>query len=86
MSIFEIESYLKIFTTSYLGLSVLKVLTYVFGKENLLTIFEVYNLPIGNTKFLTLLDNVELIPIFYFVVLFLFIFFVIRLSLKTLKN
>ena len=51
LSFFNFQSYLIIFTTSFLGVIVFKFLFLFINFENLLNILEKLNLPVSNSDF-----------------------------------
>jgi len=72
-SFMEINSYLKLFITSFLGAILLKIAVIFFGSSNLLDLLNSFGLPVGNEKFGLLIVNVESIQIHYFIVIFLLV-------------
>jgi hypothetical protein len=77
-----LDSYLKIFTTSFLGMYLFKILIYLFTLEGLIAILERFGLPISNEKFQILLLQLNETDLAFFLISFilcvLFVFFVIR--------
>lgn len=71
-SIFIFEGYLKIFTTSFLGSTVFKILVMIFGKTGLVNFLDRFGLPVNNPDFINYLDEISLITLdkFIFVILF----------------
>lgn len=59
LSFANLESYLKIFSTSFLGAIFFKCVISLFGKMSFINFLENLNLPVANEDFLELLDNLE---------------------------
>ena len=55
----EITTYLKIFTTSFLGLIIFKILIVFFSIEKLLYFLEYINLPVDNSNFIFYISQVS---------------------------
>lgn len=55
----EITTYLKIFTTSFLGLIIFKILIVFFSIEKLLYFLEYINLPVDNSNFISYISQVS---------------------------
>ena len=75
----EINSYLKIFTTSFLGVLLFKIIFSFFQIEEILSFLEKLNLPVNNQDFINFLYNVEKIS-FNQIILFLFVLFCLVLQ------
>lgn len=75
-SFFHLESYLKIFTTSFLGVLIFKFLDFTIGKEVLNNFLSSYGLPVENSDFQNYLLEINLVTIdkLVFVLLFTFLF------------
>ena len=77
LSIANLESYLKIVSTSFLGAIFSNVIS-LFGKISFINFLENLNLPVTNEDFLVLLDNLEKISYIkinlsiIFIILFLY--------------
>ena len=87
LSFFSIDSYLKIFTTSFLGVTILKVLLSIFDTANFIQFLDGIGLPVNNLDFILLLeklDNIENIKI-ALSVLFIFLFSYMVTKQKKLK-
>ena len=59
LSIANLESYLKIVSTSFFGAIFFKCVISLLEKYHLLIFLESLNLPVTNVDFLVLLDNLE---------------------------
>ena len=87
-----LDSYLKIFTTSFLGMFIFKILVYFLTPEGLNSTLESLGLPISNEKFQILLIQLDETEASFFIVSFLlcvlFVFFIVRfLKIQdTIKN
>lgn len=88
-SFFSVESYLKIFTTSFLGAITFKFLISLFGVNSLLDFLSQIGLPTKNTDFIKYLDDVSVIHEIKFIfVIFLIgslVFYVYRFT-EGVKN
>ena len=78
----EINAYLKIFTTSFLGMFIFKVFVSLFGIDGLNNILDSYGLPVNNLDFQEYLIQVNEISI---ISIFSIILFCILLARKILK-
>ena len=75
LSFFELNSFLIIFTTSFLGAIFFKSLTILIGYSELNSLLSKLNLPVENTDFQNYLSNIEKISFNKFVLIFfLFIY------------
>lgn len=71
IAIFSFESYLIIFSTSFLGAIFFKTFTLLIGSKELFDFLGKLGLPIDNLDFLRYMDNINLIGIEKFILLFL---------------
>ena len=62
-SIFVIDGYLKLFSTSFLGLFLFKSFIVLFGIDNFYNTLTFLNLPLDNPDFLTLIENLQAISV-----------------------
>ena len=91
-SFLVLDSYLKIFTTSFLGMFIFKVLVYFLSPEGLNSTLESFGLPISNEKFQILLIQLDETEASFFVVslllCILFVFLIVRFLKiqETVKN
>ncbi len=82
-SFLELNSYLKIFTTSFLGAIVFKFLFLFINPNSLITNLESFGLPVNNPDFIEYIGDVQEINILNFIIL---IFIVFLISSKAIKN
>ena len=80
----EFDSYLKIFTTSFLGVISFKILSTIFPLQEINNLLETFNLPVHNSDFQNFLNNIELISLnqimlFTIVLIFIVLFFVSKI-------
>lgn len=68
MSFLEINSYLKIFTTSFLGAILFKIILVFFENEKLFDLLDAYGLPVGNEDFVNYIYEVNDINVEKFIV------------------
>tara|TARA_B100001175_G_C18947167_1_gene374195 strand:- start:109 stop:513 length:405 start_codon:yes stop_codon:yes gene_type:complete len=75
-SFLELNSYLIIFTTSFLGVLIFKTLIFLFGTQTILKLLTNLGLPTDNQDFINYLDNLEIISAnkLIFITLFLLFF------------
>ena len=91
-SFLVLDSYLKIFTTSFLGMFIFKVLVYFLSPEGLNSTLESFGLPISNEKFQILLIQLDETEASFFIVSLLlcvlFVFLIVRFLKiqETVKN
>ena len=78
-SFLELDSYLKLFTTSFLGALIFKLLTYFLGTESLYLFMSNYGLPVNNKKFNLLIENLENIQFHYFFTVLFFAYTMFKL-------
>jgi hypothetical protein len=67
-----LDSYLKIFTTSFLGAAIFKILFNTFGKENIVNTLENLGLPINNNDFIDYTLELEMINISKFLLVIIY--------------
>ena len=85
-SVLNFESYLKIFSTSFLGVFIFKLFLIILGKEGLLQILSNFGLPVENNDFIVLLNKTDLLGIDnILIIIFLSFIFVKNLNNNT-KN
>ena len=76
-SVFVLDSYLKIFTTSFLGMYIFKILVFILTPSGLNSMLETLGLPISNEKFQNLLVELnETESSFFFISMMLCVLFV----------
>tara|TARA_Y100001936_G_scaffold67751_2_gene66745 strand:- start:688 stop:2292 length:1605 start_codon:yes stop_codon:yes gene_type:complete len=74
----DINSYLKIFVTSFVGVIIFKIFSILFGMDKLLEYLDTFGLPIDNLDFQNFvyqIQNIDLIKIIIFMFLFFLIIF-----------
>lgn len=82
-SILSFESYLIIFTTSFLGATIFKVLLTVFGRNSLIQTLSNFGLPVENSDFQLYLNNLSEINLNKFIlILIIFILFSYKVVYK----
>ena len=75
-SFIELSSYLKIFTTSFLGAMVFKLILVFFEKDKFLDLLDGYGLPVRNEDFVNYISEVSDINIYKFsIVIIIFYIF-----------
>ena len=85
-SFFVFESYLKIFTTSFLGALIFKILLLLLGKLKLINLLESLGLPVGNDDFNIYINNLDTIGFNKFLVTIIFIGCITIYIYKLLNN
>tara|TARA_Y100001970_G_C13649490_1_gene562859 strand:+ start:95 stop:499 length:405 start_codon:yes stop_codon:yes gene_type:complete len=83
----ELNSYLIIFTTSFVGVVFFKILLLVFDKVSIINFLNSLGLPTDNQDFVKYLENLEIISVYkimiiFFIILFFCIYFVNNLNNK----
>jgi len=83
LALFSFDSYLIIFTTSFLGATIFKFLLILFGKNPLIQILSNVGLPVENSDFQTYLNNLTQISFSKFILtVFIFIIFAYKVVYK----
>ena len=77
-SFFVLDSYLKIFTTSFLGVIALKSLFLIFGTSTIIDLFENLGLPTNNSDFINLTSEIELVSFTKLLLVVIYILFISR--------
>jgi len=78
-SLFELNSYLKIFTTSFLGSLIFKTLLLLFGQNSLILILSNFGLPVDNEDFINYLFQLSIIDYYRIAFISITMFFIARL-------
>jgi len=76
LSFFEFESYLIIFTTSFFGALLFKIVLLILSQDSLFLILERFGLPIYNEDFLSYINNIQKIQSEKFLILLIYFSFV----------
>ena len=83
LALFSFESYLIIFTTSFLGATVFKFFLILFGKTSFIEFLSYFNLPIENSDFQIYLNNLTQINLIKFlIIIFIFSLFAYKVVYK----
>jgi len=85
LSFGKLSSYLKIFTTSFLGAIFFKFSFLIFGKENFITILESLNLPVMNDDFIIYAENINNISEYKFLIIAAYFLIISHVIVKKLK-
>ena len=83
-SLFELNSYLKIFTTSFLGSLIFKTLLLLFGQNSLILILSNFGLPVDNEDFINYLFQLSIIDYYRIAFISITMFFIARLITRDL--
>ena len=75
-SIFNIESYLKIFTTSFLGVFFFKLVIGVFGEYAFVDFLSQLGLPTSNNDFIQFLLEIELVSAVKILIVIVYFYFI----------
>lgn len=75
----EFDSYLKIFTTSFLGVLSFKIMSSIFTLKEINNLLETLNLPVHNSDFKNFLNNIELISLNQIMLFTVFLIFIVLL-------
>ena len=84
-SLTNLNSYLIIFSTSYLGLFAFKLAVEIFGQNQFFDLLKNLGLPTDNQDFIDLLTQVEKINSNYFVITVIILLFLLKIN-KTSIN
>lgn len=83
LALFSFESYIIIFTTSFLGATIFKVLLTILEKYTLVQLLSKFSLPVENSDFQIYLNNLNQINLNKFlIILFIFILFAYKVVYK----
>ncbi len=85
-SFFNLESYLKIFTTSFFGVFILKIVLTLFNIEELNSFLGNLGLPVSNSDFQELLINLENISILKIFIVVVLIYLLVGYFYKNIKD
>ena len=77
-SFLELNSYLKIFTTSFLGAVIFKSILLLVDKNQFISILSSYGLPVLNDDFVIYLDQIQEIEFYKFVIVIFVIYFFVK--------
>ena len=86
LSFVEINSYLKIFTTSFLGAIFFKLTLLLIDQNSLIVTLDNFGLPVGNEDFVNYLREVNDISILKFALVFFLLYSMVMSMRRTLKN
>ncbi len=84
-SFLDLNSYLKIFTTSFFGAMIFKIILIFIDIESLFALLGKFGLPISNQDFIEYIYEVDLIGINKFILVFLIFFILSNYLLKKIK-
>ena len=82
----ELESYLIIFTTSFVGVVFFKILLLIFDKTSIINFLSSLGLPTGNEDFVKYLENLEVISVYKILFIFLILLFFCIYFVNNLGN
>lgn len=85
-SFFDINSYLKIFTTSFLGALSFKMLLNLFGYENLISMLLYFGLPVDREDFVIYIEQVSTIENFKFLLVIFIVFGIVYFTVENIKS
>ena len=77
-SFLDINSYLKIFTTSFLGASIFKLIFLLVDSTSFLTFLSNFGLPVQNPDFINYVNQVESVEAYKLLIVFFFLFYFAR--------
>lgn len=75
----NINSFLVVFSTSYLAIVSIKLLSIFIPIPKFVNFLDNLNLPTANEDFVKLLGNIESLDFYYFIILFLFIYIIYKI-------
>ena len=85
-SFLEINSYLKLFITSFLGATILKIFLLFVTPDSVFNFLDSVGLPANNENFVILVADLEYIDLYYFLVVLLLITILYRYFDKKILN
>ena len=85
-SVFELNSYLIIFSTSFLGAIIFKILISFFGINGILDFLNSLGLPVENKDFLLLINKLEVITFDKIFVILLLIYFILKIITREFSS
>ena len=85
LSFIELNSYLKIFTTSFLGAIFFKLTLLLIDNNSLIVTLNNFGLPVGNEDFINYLVEINDISILKFVFVFVLLYSMVVYVSKTFK-
>ena len=80
---FELDSYLKIFTTSFFGAIIFKLSVSMFGRLDFINFLDNFGLPTGDERFTQFIYDVESIGIYKFLIVVVYIVIVSSLLVRS---
>ena len=80
---FELDSYLKIFTTSFFGAIIFKLSVLMFGRLDFINFLDNFGLPTGDERFTQFIYDVESIGIYKFLIVVVYIVIVSSLLVRS---
>ena len=83
-SILQVESYFKIFVTSFLGVAIFKLLFFFIDLDSLISLLNKFNLPAQNEDFLNYLYEIQVVSIYK--ILLIIVYFLLLAYLIIQKN
>jgi|TARA_B100001094_G_C18178386_1_gene799314 hypothetical protein len=86
LSFIELESYLKIFLTSFLGVFIFKVIFSTLGYDSLIHVLERLNLPIQNEDFVNYLVEIQKVSYLKILLVLLIFFYISKSYIVDLKK
>ena len=85
-SVFELNSYLIIFSTSLLGAIIFKILISIFGINGILDFLNSLGLPVENKDFLLLINKLEIITFDKIFMILLLIYFILKIITREFSS
>ena len=85
-SVFELNSYPIIFSTSFLGAIIFKILISFFGINGILDFLNSLGLPVENKDFLLLINKLEVITFDKIFVILLLIYFILKIITREFSS
>lgn len=86
LSVIKIESYLKIFTTSFLGVIFFKLLFSLMSQSEIINVLDKFGLPTENEDFINFLYEVQLVSFFKILLIVIYFYFLANLLIRKQKT
>lgn len=85
-SFLEIDSYLKLFITSFLGATILKLFLFFYSPNIVFDFLDSAGLPSDNENFVYLVNKLEFVDISYFIVVLILVIILFQYFIKKILN
>ena len=84
-SILQVESYFKIFVTSFLGVAIFKLLFFFIDLDSFISLLNKFNLPAQNEDFLNYLYEIQVVSIYKILLIIVYFLLLAYLIIQKIK-